>query len=196
VQPTIENREVAEQAFTAALEIAPRDLDALELRGRQRIRGNDQGALADFEDLERAAQGTAVRAARACRCQAMVLEQRGTKAALTEARRRLERGLNTINAQGSLNEEAWFERGLLHRAYGNVQIKRRGLPSARQHLADAISCFKKVGREDARIHETGAKSELAGITPHASPDERQASSLERMLAWIKSVLTKGPKANR
>jgi hypothetical protein len=48
-----EDRARAEDEFTQALELRPDDLDALELRGRQReLRGNLAGALMDFEQLQ------------------------------------------------------------------------------------------------------------------------------------------------
>ena len=65
-------REQAEKEFTLALELRPRDIDALELRGRQReLRGNYQGALTDYEMLAEVAkdEGSTLRAVRAYRLQ-------------------------------------------------------------------------------------------------------------------------------
>lgn len=166
------DRAAAEQEFTYALEIRDKDLDALELRGRQRdLRGNNAGALADFEELAIAANeaGNPVRAARGYRFQAKMLEQRDTAPSRAEARRRLVDGLATINAIGSLNQQELYEKGLLHETYAHVQIKRKVLQAAQQNLNDAIASFKGVNTPVARDHENDAKNTLARLTPSGGP---------------------------
>jgi hypothetical protein len=190
--PHDKDRDVAEQEFTQALAIRPTELDALELRGRQRdLRSNNTGALADFEALAIAANNWAnpIRASRGYRYQAKMLEQRETKSALAEARRRLETGLDTINATGSLNQEAWLERGRLHEAYGQVQIKRKGLPSARQHLSDALNCFSNVKTDEAHELENTVRNKLGAIMPPSPNDGPEVTSrLRRLLSWLRKLL--------
>ncbi len=186
------DRAAAEQEFTYALEVRAKDLDALELRGRQRdLRGNNAGALADFEALTIAANeaGNSIRAARGFRLQGKMLEQRDTAPSLAEARRRLVDGLATINAIGSLNQDELYEKGLLHEAYGQVQMKRNVLPAARQNLIDAIACFNDINTKDARDHEKDAGDALKGITPPPSPDGAPEiiGNLRRFLRWIRQL---------
>ena len=188
-----ECRRLAEQEFSSALAIRPDDLDALELRGRQRqLRGNEPGAFADFQELSTVAAALAVafpteatrmlvRAARACRWQAGLSEQLGNQ---REARTRLNRGLVTINAIGSLNQEAWFEKACLHAAYARVQINLNQLPVARKHLQQAINSFAQVPTEDAHKLGKDAQDALDELTPpSASPPQ---GLWARLVAWIRS----------
>jgi len=186
------DRDTAEQEFAWALEVRPNDLDALELRGRQRdLRGNESGALADFEGLANAADkaGMPIRAAGGYRYQAKIFEQRGTPTALRDSRRRLSVGLETINSIGSLTQEALFEKGCLHEAYAQVQIKQNHLPSARQHLNDAIRSFGSIAMQAARDHERDAKDALRSITPLEADDRAaKAGWLRRFLMWVRRLL--------
>jgi hypothetical protein len=161
------DREFAELEFKSALDIRPRDLDALELRGRQReLRGNLAGAIEDFEQLTSAANaaGSPVRIARGYRRQASVREREGTPAKLSESRRRLQDGLDAINSIGSLNQEALLEKARIHEAYGRLQIRRDRLYVARQQLTDAISCYKQISSEEARQRESEVTKVLRGLT--------------------------------
>ena len=163
-------RHQAEEQFSAALVIRPEDLDALELIGLQRrLRGNEGAARADFERLTEVAMnaGEHVRAARGYRWQAALSEQLGRQ---REARARLNEGLETISAIGSLNQDAWFEKGCLHTAYARVQIDLNQLPVARKHLQQAIRAFAQVPTEDAHKLGKDAQDALDELAPpSASP---------------------------
>ena len=166
-----EDRGFAELEFTRALDIRPNDLDALEIRGKQReLRGNLAGAIDDFERLTGAAStaGLPVRIARSYRRQASVREREGTPAKLSEARRRLQDGLDAINSIGSLNQEALLEKARIHEAYGRLQIRRDRLYVAKQQLTDAISCYKQVSKEKARQREKDVTEVLRGLTGSAA----------------------------
>jgi hypothetical protein len=178
-----QDRELAEQEFTKALEIRPNDLDALELRGRQRhLRNNEGGALEDFGRLVAAANeaGEPIRAARAHRWQANLFEQRGTNAALVLARDALARGIEAVNAVGSLKQQDIFEKAQLLEASAQVQMKRKKLPTARQLLNEAILCYQSVDTQAARDHERNAREFLATITPPSEP----SNLMRRVLGWL------------
>ena len=138
------DRALAEHEFSQALDLRPKDLDALELRGRQRaLRGNHDGALGDFDALAASAKTASnpLRRARAYRLQGELLEGQVAPKSLAEARRRLHSGLITLDTMGSLRDAELLEKGRLHLAYGRVQRSRQMLPSARRHLEDAIGCL-------------------------------------------------------
>jgi hypothetical protein len=185
------DRGFAELEFTRALDIRPQDLDALELRGRQReLRGNLTGAIEDFEQLTAAANtaGLPVRIARGYRCQASVREREGTPAKLSEARRRLQDGIDAIGAIGSLNQEALLEKARIHEAYGRLQIRRDRLYSAKQHLTDAISCYKQVSTETARQREREVTKVLQGFTGSSAAEPRAHVSVwTRFLDWSRGI---------
>jgi hypothetical protein len=172
-----ECRHLAEQEFSSALELRPKDLDALELRGLQRqLRGNEIEAQADFEWLSSLAKASAeasnsttatkmlIRAARGYRWQAGLFEQRATTSGRRLARRRLNTGLETLNAIGSLSPEAWFEKGCLHTAYARLQIDLN-LSVAKTHLNDAIAAFAQVQTDDARKLKCDAEDVLREHAP-------------------------------
>ena len=174
-----EYRHLAEQEFSAAHAMRPEDLDALELRGLQRqLRGNEPGARADFEQLSIVARASAqattdstvataklIRAARGYRRQAGLFEQLNRQ---RNARRRLNDGLDAINAIGSLNDEANFEKGCLHCAYARVQINLNQLPVAKKHLTDAIKALAGIPTEEARKLKDEANGTLQGLQPPQS----------------------------
>lgn len=179
------DRELAEQEFTNALQIRPKDFDALELRGRQRhLRNNEKGALTDFEQLVAAAidAGKPIRVARGYRGQAKVYEQRGTNTSLAQARDALVQGIEAVNAVGSLKQEELFEKGLLLTASAHVQETRKKLPTARQLLNDAIACFQIVKTQAARDHERDAREFLEEITLQS---EERPNLIGRMLAFLR-----------
>ena len=165
------DRALAEHEFTRALDLRSKDLDALELRGRQRVlRGNLDGALGDFEALAAAAKTASnpLRRARAYRLQGELLEGQAAPKPLAEARRRLHSGLITLDAMGSLRDAEVIEKGRLHLAYGRVQRARQMLPSARRHFTDAIGCFARLRDADAQTLLSEARAIKAESSPLAA----------------------------
>jgi hypothetical protein len=180
-----EDRALAEQEFANALQIRPNDFDALELRGRQRhLLNNEMGALADFEQLVAVAieAGKPIQIARGFRGQARVYEQRGTNTSLADARDALAKGIQAVNAVGSLRQQELFEKGLLLTASAHVQAKRKKLPTARNLLNDAIACFQTVDTQAARDRERDATQYLREITPQI---EEAPNLLGRLIALLR-----------
>jgi hypothetical protein len=183
-----EGRKLAEEEFTAALALRSNDLDALELRGRQRgLRRNVPDACKDFEKLAEAAKAIPSRATRAYRLQGEVLESTGTRQDLDEARRRLDAGLTWINGAGSLQQIEWFEKGLLLKALGRVQTERGRLPSARTHLNSAANCFSQVDTEDSRRQGAEVQKMLAALTPPALVTDDSPASLRQFKKWLRKL---------
>lgn len=189
-------REQAEKEFTLALELRPRDIDALELRGRQReLRGNYQGALTDYEMLAEVAkdEGSTLRAVRAYRLQGELLENRATRQSLDEARRRLDAALKLIEGGGSLTHSGIFEKGLLLKAFGRVQKQRNRLPNARTHLEGAASCFALLKTPEASAHGNEVQQMLKELVPEEdfpslrTDNEKKAESsgFGGFLRWLR-----------
>ena len=141
-------RKLAEREFSEALQLRPEDLDALELRGRQRqILGNHPGAIADYNALVEAAirAKAALRAARGYRLAGELKESEGNKAALVQARQCLVDGLSTIAAAGTPDSEVWLEKARILLATARVQQRQGRQFGAKRHLREAIDCCKRAG---------------------------------------------------
>ncbi len=187
-----EDHDAAEAELTLAIELRPGDLDALELRGRQReICRHYDGAREDFEALTDAAQkaGAHLRAARGFRLQGELKEKRATaRKALTEARGRFGLGIAAINAKGSLSEADRLEKGRLHLAYGRIQ-KRLAMRTARVHLENARDCFKDVRTSEARdllieVENLLKELELPTLEMGATSSQRS----EARISWLRRLL--------
>jgi len=76
--------------------------------------------------------------------------------------------VDAINAIGSLNDEANFEKGCLHCAYARVQINLNQLPVAKKHLTDAIKALAGIPTEEARKLKDEANDTLQGLQPPQS----------------------------
>lgn len=190
------DRDLAEKEFTLALAIRDKDLDALELRGRQReLRGNDKDAFEDYVELFEAAKsaGDLLRAVRASKLEGQLLRGRGTRRDLDQAGRCLDAGLTLVNAGGSLTQAELFEKGLLLEAYGGVQEARKRMPSARKHLENAANCFGRVDTPLARNHADQAQLALARLAPppshHAPPQHNDEGVLKRLRKWLRRLFS-------
>jgi hypothetical protein len=168
------DRHAAEDEFDKALALRPNDFDALELRGRQReLRLNVAGALEDYEVLAKAAMDAndAFRAARAFRLQGELLEKHATaQAALQEASRRFDAALKAINTIGSLKNNQTFEKGLLLKAYGRVQLAKKRKPSAKTHLENARYFLNLLKTPEALGHINEVERMLNALEPSPSGD--------------------------
>ncbi len=185
-----DDRKLAEEEFTAALALRRNDMDALELRGRQRgARGNIPEACADFEELAEVAKRIPARATRAYRLQGEVLESAGTRQHLDNARRRLDAGLTWVNGIGILQQSEWFEKGLLLKTLGRVQTERGRLPNARTHLTSAMQCFSHVDTADSQRESTEAQRMLAALTPPPPSTEGQSDSglIAHLGRWFRQL---------
>ena len=176
-----DDREAAEKEFDRALTLRPADLDALELRGRQReVRGNFVGALEDYEPLAAAAEqaNDAFRTARGFRLQGELVERHATKqTALMDAGKRLDAALKSISTIGSLKNNHQFEKGLPSK-------KRK--PSARVHLENAARCFDKLRTPEAMGHANEVAQMLRELDPPPEADHgapAQSEAVER--AWYR-----------
>jgi hypothetical protein len=187
------DHQLAEDEFSQALMLRPNDLDALELRGRQRqLRRNYSGAREDYEALSKAAfeEGILLRAARAYRLQGELLESSaGTRRELDEARRRFDAGLKLIDAAGSLKRNDLFEKALLLEAYGRIQKQRDRLPNARIHLGKALVCFEAISTFEARSHADEVRQMLDDLTlpgksDDSPPTEGKAGLWRRLVNWL------------
>lgn len=187
-----EDRHAAEEEFAQAIVLRPADLDALELRGRQReLRGNHGGAQEDFEALTNAAQDVEahLRAARGFRLQGELKEKRATtQGALIEARRRFGSGITTINGKGSLNQSELLEKGRLHLAYGRVQISLGRIRPAKGHLENSAGCFKQVKAQEALDLLIEAERMLKAIEPPPIQDGNTATQkAEARRSWFRRL---------
>ena len=148
------DRALAEQEFTLALDLRPKDLDALELRGRQRqALGNFAGALSDYSSLAEAAlsANTILRAARAHRLSGELKEALGTARDLTQARVYLADALASISVAGTLDRAGWLEKGKILYAVGSVQAKQGRTVGPKKHLRQAIDSCKRAGLLGAQV---------------------------------------------
>lgn len=176
------DREAAEEHFTKAILLGSADLDALELRGRQRdLRKNYGGALEDFEALAVAAlqSGVNLRAARGYRLQGELKERTATtKTAIIGARKPLGEGIALLNAKGSLSQPELLEKGRLHLAYARVQHLLQKT-NAVTHVQYAISCFQGLRTTEARdllLEAEKMLREMNGTTVEASAAPTESRS--------------------
>ena len=183
------DRHAAEDEFDKALILRPSDLDARELRGRQReLRLNVVGALDDYELLAKLAMDATdgFRASRAYRLQGELLERHATaQAALNEASRRFDAALKAINTIGSLKQNQLFEKGLLLKAYGRVQLAKGRKPSAKSHLKNALGSFKLLKTPEAAGHVNEIEQMLSALEP--SNDVTTAPKADEKDGWLRRL---------
>lgn len=181
------DRHVAEDEFSKALALRPNDFDALELRGRQReLRLNVTGALEDYEVLAKAAMDAndAFRAARGFRLQGELLEKHATtQAALREASRHFDAGLKAINNIGSLKNNQLFEKGLLLKAYGRVQLAKKRKPSAKSHFENACYFFNQLKTPEAAGHVSEIEQILNALNPPPNSDSGTPLQSDKRSWW-------------
>ncbi len=179
------DRHAAEKEFDLALDLRSADLDALELRGRQReLRGNFDGALSDYERFAAEAEqvGDAFRTARAYRLQGELMERHATtQQALQAAGRRLDAALKTMNTIGSLKHSEIFEKGLLLKAYGRVQASKKRVPSARTHFGNAAKCFNQLKTPEAKSHAREIAVLLRELEP---PSDGEPVGEKKSESWF------------
>jgi len=180
-----EARHAAEEEFSKALDLRPKDLDALELRGRQReLRGNRNGALEDYDQLTQAAHDAneAFRAARAYRLRGELIERYATaQVGLRDASRCFDAALTAIGTLGSLKAHQSYEKGLLLKAYGRVQIAKKRTWSARNLLQDAHTTLVSLKTPEAIGHAVEVEQMLRSLNPTADRD--QGTAVEEKRTW-------------
>ncbi len=141
----LERNEAAMEEFRKALALDLHDLDALEAAAKQsKLLNLNAEAVRHLERMAEAAANEApVKLARALRYQAELLEERGTKAALKEARMKLDTALGLLSAQNDgadqsspeQNEDKILELALTNEQLGSLHLKR-GTPTLVEDYLD------------------------------------------------------------
>ena len=122
--------EAALKEFRSALTLKPDDIDALEQASKTaKLLNQSQQVQVDLADLERAAlkQKRPTRYARALRFQAELLEERGNRNALKDARLKLETAAEALENEDG-GDERLLELAMIQEQLAGVHLKR-GTPT-------------------------------------------------------------------
>jgi tetratricopeptide (TPR) repeat protein len=175
--------EAAMSEFKKAVELDPFDADALELSARQsKLLSKNKDADSYLERLHGATLKMPTRHARALRYQAELLEEKGTKAALQNARVKLDTALEALQTPGTEDEKP-LELALTNEQLAALHIKRGTPTLVRPYLDEARQQFLKlteplrtnaVSRLD--VIETLLDRALRGVDETDEP-EREASHI-------------------
>jgi hypothetical protein len=142
------NRHAVLNSFRKCLEFDSKDLDALELCGRQAFAlGFEQPALNYLSELAVAAAGSGqqLRHVRALRFQAEILHKRDTQTSWSDARAKLSGIIAALNEADALEPgHRNYELALAHELLAEVQVTREKFSSARSELSAARDLFQRI----------------------------------------------------
>jgi tetratricopeptide (TPR) repeat protein len=175
--------EAAMSEFKRAAELDPADADALEFAARQaKALSKNKEAEAYLERLHAGTTNQPSRHSRALRYQAELLEEKGTKVALQNARVKLETALEALQLPGTEDEKP-LELALTNEQLALVHLKR-GTPTLVQPYVDtARAQFENLPegiRVDGMIRLQAIETQLA----RALRGEDEADEVEHEVSHV------------
>ena len=179
--------EVASREFRSALALKQDDIDALEQASKvAKLLNQSQQVQVDLANLERAAteQKRPTRYARALRFQAEILEERGNKTALKDARLKLETAADALENENG-GDERLLELAMIQEQLVGVHSKRLTPTLAEDSLDEAQQLYENLRTPDGRAGDKRVsefRSQLdAALQAGDEPDDQDDTLLARAI---------------